>query len=116
MCLDDNITIRKCKRAAAGARARAPATGCQIPLPFRCRPRFTATEPAASDSTKFRLIPLTDDEFWRSGGVFREPKQVFSLPSGKSEGGAGLVRVTNDPLSDAPLREEKGCRKFQLNA
>jgi len=43
--------------------ARAPATGCQIPLPFRCRPRFTATESAASDPTKFRLIPLIDNEF-----------------------------------------------------
>jgi hypothetical protein len=45
--------------------------------------------------------------FGDPGGVFRKPKQVFSLPSGKSEGGAGLVRVTNDTLSDAPLREKK---------
>ena len=57
----DNITIRKCKQDAAGARASdRVSNSAAIPLPTACcGDRFRCQR-----LDQIRLMPLTDNEFW----------------------------------------------------
>jgi len=55
----------------------------QIPLPIRCRARFSAPNSAAGQHTKIAAKSLIYTRFWRSNRRFSGLKRVLSLLAGE---------------------------------
>ena len=79
-------------RTGLDARVGPPATGCQIPLPIRCRPCFKTANSAAGRRGSIRFILLIYNIFPTLGGHFAGTQtRFFPCRQGKSSGAVTII-------------------------